>query len=84
MPIFRQETRKNLNVEILTERDRRYIVRTLATMLVSSVPSPTLNDCAVPAKAFIQAYPFLADTSLDGREPAHVSFIKILINVNDL
>ena len=54
MPIFWQETHKNLKAEICTDRDRRYIVRTLATMLMSSVPDSTIHDCAVPAKALIK------------------------------
>lgn len=57
---------------ISTERDRRYIVCTLATMLLASIPRPTMSDCAIPAKAIIQTYPFLADISVDGRE-SHVS-----------
>ena len=72
MPIFRHETQKNLRAEILTEQDRRYIVRTLATMLLASIPCPTMSDCAIPAKTIVQTYPFLADTSVDGRE-SHVS-----------
>ena len=73
MPIFWQETRKNLKAEICTDRDRHYIVRTLATMLMSSVPDSTIHDCAVPAKELIKAYPFLANTSADGKELPHVS-----------
>ena len=72
---------KNFKVEILTDMDRRYIVHTLATMLMSSVPVPTLHDSAVPAKALIKAYPFLADTSPGGREPPHVSFFHSYHNL---
>ena len=42
-------------------------------MLLSTVPHPSMSDCAIPAKALIQSYPFLADSSLDGRE-SHVSY----------
>uniref|UniRef100_A0A1X7V755 Uncharacterized protein n=1 Tax=Amphimedon queenslandica TaxID=400682 RepID=A0A1X7V755_AMPQE len=63
IPIFRHETQKNLKFEILTERDRRYIIRTLATMLLSTVPHPSMSDCAIPAKALIQSYPLLAHST---------------------
>ena len=76
MPIFHPETQKNLAAERLTERDRRYIVRTVSTMLLSSNPCPSMSDCAIPAKAIIKAYPFLADTSDDGKE-SHVSIFKL-------
>ena len=54
-----------------TERDRRYIVRTLSTMLLATKPKPSLQDCCVPAQALVQKYPFLADAS-DGKQ-SHVS-----------
>ena len=72
LPIFRPETQKNLQAERITERDRRYIVRTLSTMLLSVNPHPSLSDCCVPAQAVVKAYPFLADASDDGKQP-HVS-----------
>ena len=50
LPIFRPETQKNLQAERLTERDRRYIVRTLSTMLLSTNSHPSMSDCSVPAK----------------------------------
>ena len=66
LPIFRPETQKNLEASRITERDRCYIVRTLATMLLATNPQPHLSDCSVPAKALVDAYPFLADVSDDG------------------
>lgn len=71
LPIFRPETVKNLQAERSTERDRRYIVRTLSTMLLATKPKPSLQDCCVPAQALVQKYPFLADAS-DGKQ-SHVS-----------
>ena len=68
LPIFRPETQKNLQAERLTERDRRYIVRTLSTMLLSTNPHPSMSDCSVPAKAIVKEYTFLADASEDGKE----------------
>ena len=39
------------------------MVRDLSTMLLATNPHPSLSDCAMPAKALIKAYPFLADKS---------------------
>ena len=71
VPKFRAATEKNLREKILTDQDRRYIVRTLATILISHVSSPKMSDCAVAGKALVAKYPFLADT---GTKP-HVSYI---------
>ena len=61
VPVFRAATEKNLKESIVSDQDRKYIVRTLATILMSHVPSPKLSDCAIAAKPLVAKYPFLAD-----------------------
>ena len=68
LPYFWPETVKNLEVERVTERDRKYIVRTLSTMLLSKIPNPSLRDCCGPAEALVNKYPFLGDASEDGKD----------------
>ena len=60
---------KNLEAERLPDRDRRYIVRTISTMLLSTIPHPTIHDCSVPARILVKQYPFLADASENGKKP---------------
>lgn len=76
--IFRPETQKNLQAERLIDQDRRYIVRTVSTMLLSSISRPTIDDCANPAKALVAKYPFLADATEDGRT-SHVNYFLIFM-----
>ena len=47
-------------------------------MLLSSIPHPTIDDCAIPAKALVAKYPFLADAIEDGRT-SHVSYFLIFM-----
>ena len=78
MPIFRPETNKNLEAERLPERDRRYIVWTVSTMFLASVPCPTIHDCSIPAKAIVTIYPFLGDATEDGKEPYVIKHYSIM------
>ena len=57
MPIFRPETNKKLEAEPLPERDRRYIVQTISTVLLASLPCPIIHDCSVPTKTIVKNYP---------------------------
>lgn len=74
IPEFRPSTYSNLQQEILLDKDRKYIVRVLATILMSYVSRPTLGDCAVAAKALVAKHPHLGDT---GSKP-HVSVICLI------
>ena len=49
-------------IPITDDKERKYIVRTLATVLMSYVDHPRMSDCAIVAKALIVKFPFLADT----------------------
>jgi len=53
---------KNLQLKSITDQDRKHIVRTLATVVMSFSPHPTTEDCGVAAKALVAKYSFLADT----------------------
>lgn len=53
--------RKNLQSKVLMDTDRKYIVQTLATMLMTHIQRPPLQHCGVVAKALVTTYPFLRD-----------------------
>ena len=59
IPNFRASTEANLTNEILTESDRKYIVQTLAVMLMSYVQKPSLGDCEIVSEALHMKYTFL-------------------------
>lgn len=69
LPIFGPQTQKALEEGRSVEKDRCYVIRTLATMLLSTNSNPSINDCSVPAKALNDSFPFLADASDNGKEP---------------
>ena len=62
VPTFQPATETNLHNKTVTSKDQKYIVRTLATILMRYVARPRKSDCAVAAKALVAKYPFLADT----------------------
>ena len=62
IPEFRHATENSLERGILKDNDRRYMVRTLATLLMSHIPSPSVNQCMVVAKALHEKFPFLKQT----------------------
>ena len=66
IPKFRDGTEKNLEKELLIDTDRKYIVQTLATMLMVHVQRPTLSECGVVAKELIAKYGFLKDEEGEG------------------
>ena len=63
VPIFRSSTETNLEGEVLTDSDRKYMVQTLATMLMSYVQRPSLKDSLVVSKALHAKFKFLGDES---------------------
>ena len=66
IPKFRAGTDKNLESKVLTDTDRKYIVQTLATMLMTHIQRPSLQHCGVVAKALVTMYKFLEDNEGDG------------------
>ena len=65
IPNFRQATESNLERRILKNHDRRYMVRTLAPLLMSHIQSPSVNYCMTVSKALHEKFPFLKE---DGSE----------------
>lgn len=65
IPKFREETEESLKEEVLTDGDRRYMVQTLATVLMTLVQRPSLADCEVVAQTLIEKFRFLNDDEGD-------------------
>ena len=53
-------------MKVLTDSDRKYVVQTLATMLMTHVSHPSLKCCGIVAKALIEKFDFLKDGEGDG------------------
>ena len=58
IPKFRPNTEENLQNKILKDTDRKYIVQSLATQLMTHVQQPSLRECA---KALVGKCEFLKD-----------------------
>lgn len=73
--MFRQSTENNFQNKILTDTDRKYVVQTLSTVLMTYVysQSPTMDHCSTVAKALIAKHKFLKDTEGDGE----VNFLHV-------
>ena len=72
IPYFRKYTQANLDKELFTDEDRKYIVSVLGTMLLTYKDSISKHDCRVVAEALVRKYPFLKEpvsilSSLEGR-----------------
>ena len=61
IPAFCYATENNLQQGILKDSDRRYMVQTLATLLMSHVPKPSISDCLIVCKALHAKFPFLKE-----------------------
>lgn len=59
IPIFRKSTEANFRAKKLADDDRKYVVRTLATMLCTYVQSPSTADCELVARSLVATHPFL-------------------------
>ena len=58
IPKFRPNTDK---IYTKTDSDRKYMVQTLATMLMTHVQRPSMQQCGIVAKALVGMYSFLKD-----------------------
>ena len=67
IPKFRIKTEENFKEKVLTDGDRRYVVQTLATMLMTHVQRPSLSDCNIVAKSLVAKYAFLNDSEGSGQ-----------------
>ena len=61
IPQFRAATEKCLREKVLTDKDRKYVVQTMATMLMTYVSRPSMKDCNVVALSLVKKFPFLRD-----------------------
>ena len=61
MPLFRQATEEHLSRKVFYPDDRRYMVRVLATMILSHVSKASVSDSEHVAKALVQKFPFLKE-----------------------
>ena len=58
--MFQVETEARLKKRSITEQDRRYMVQTLATVMMTDVQKPSLlNDCQVVSMAVHKKFKFL-------------------------
>ena len=51
---------------MLLDSDRKYVVQTLATMLMAYISNPKLKHCGEVARALIEKFDFLKDGEGDG------------------
>ena len=65
---------ENFRKRVLFDRDRKYVVQTLATMLMTYISRPSLRDCGKVAEALISNYDFLRDDVGDGE--VYLAFIS--------
>lgn len=47
----------------MTDSDRKYMVQTLATLLMTYKPKPSLRDCLIVSRGLHQKFPSLGDES---------------------
>ena len=78
IPLFRHGTMKNLDKQLLIDSDRKYMVQTLATVLMTYVQRPSLQRCGSVAKALTEKYPFLKDSFEEG-EVCNILCMYIII-----
>jgi len=82
IPTFRSTTEKNFHNKLLTDCDRKYVVQTLATVLMTHVQRPSLSDCDIVAKALVRKFSFLNDVEGSGQVRRYISCIHITTALN--
>ncbi len=80
IPKFRASTEENLRKSHRIDTDRKYMVQTLGTMLMTYIQKPSLNHCRIIAKVLISKYPFLKDDEGDGEVSFSITLIVIIIS----
>ena len=61
VPMLKEDVEKSLSQKKLCADDRKYIVRVLATVLLTHVQKPSMRQCEVVAKALVRKFPFLKE-----------------------
>ena len=59
--MLKADVERSLSKKKLCADDRMYIVRVLATVLLTHVQKPTKRQCEVVAKALVRKFPFLKE-----------------------
>ena len=67
IPTFHASTETNFQKKLLSDCDRKYVVQTLATVLMTYVQRPSLSDCDIVAKALMEKFGFLNDVQGSGQ-----------------
>ena len=81
IPKFRISTDTNFEKKILTDTDRKYVVQTLTTMLMTHIQKPSLHDCSIVAKSLIRKHQFLKDDEGDGQVCISVAIIIMFLPI---
>lgn len=61
IPTFKEEVEISLGKKKVCTDDRKYIVRVLATVLLTHVQKPSMRQCEIVAKALVRKFPFLKE-----------------------
>ncbi|XP_065893460.1 uncharacterized protein [Dysidea avara] len=61
IPAFRHSTEAHLKKGGILETDRKYMVQTLATLLMTYKSRPSLKDCQIVSKSLHQKFKNLGD-----------------------
>ena len=61
IPMFKMDVEQSLSEKKLCADDRKYIVRVLATVLLTHVQRPSKRQCEVVAKSVVRKFPFLKE-----------------------
>jgi len=59
--MFKEEVETSLSHRKLCDDDRKYVVRVLATVLLTHIQRPSMRHCEVVAKALVRKFPFLKE-----------------------
>ena len=78
IPKFRPATEKNLEKNVVTDDDCKWIVRTMSTILMTHVQGPTMANCNIVARALVDKSKFLADDEGEGQ--VHAACVVIIFN----
>ena len=77
IPTFRKSTESNFHAKKLADDDRKYVVRTLATMLCTYVQRPSTADCELVARSLVATHPFL-------KQPVRLVICSYVIEFNNI
>ena len=69
---------KNLGKSLLTDPDRKYMIQTVATVLMTYVQRPSLDCCNAVAKSLIDTYPFLKDSVGEGQVRVCMHILSVM------